>query len=123
MMLDLVGPEKYTICTTKHAYLSPRTSLIALAGLHNNDLNQVSDQRFSLKRWFATVAHSCRIRKPGSGHCYLRSSGLCLVTFHLQPLKEAKHPGLQKTITRKSSQAGFGAFYVFMYATYVNPSS
>ena len=48
MMLDLVGPEKYTICKPKHAYLISRTSLIALAGLYGNDLNQVADQRFLL---------------------------------------------------------------------------
>ena len=53
MMLDLVGPEKYTICKPKHASLISRTSLIALAGLYSNDLNQVADQRFLLKQWFA----------------------------------------------------------------------
>ena len=41
-------------------------------GLNNNDLDQVADQRFSLKQWFAVGAHYCRLRKPGSGHCYLR---------------------------------------------------
>jgi len=67
MMLGLVGPEKYTICKPKHASLISRTSLIALAGLYSNELNQVADQRFLLKQWFATVAHSCRLRKPSSG--------------------------------------------------------
>ena len=45
--------------------------------LNNNDLNQVADQRFSLKQWFAAGAHSCRLRKSGSAHCYLRISGMC----------------------------------------------
>jgi len=40
--------------------------------LNKNDLNQVPDQRFSLKQWFSAGAHSCRLRKPGSGYCYLR---------------------------------------------------
>ena len=38
----------------------------------HNDLNQVADQQFSLKQWFAAGAHSCRLRKTGSAHCYLR---------------------------------------------------
>ena len=41
---------------------------------NNNDLNQVAHQLFSLKQWFAAGAHSCRIRKTGSAHCYLRIS-------------------------------------------------
>ena len=36
--------------------------------LNNNDLNQVADQQFLLKQWFAAGAHSSRLRKPGSGH-------------------------------------------------------
>ena len=31
--------------------------------------NQGADQRFSLKQWFAAVAHNCRFRKTGSAHC------------------------------------------------------
>ena len=42
--------------------------------LHKNDLNQLVHQRFSLKQWFAVGAHSCRLRKTGSAHCYLRIS-------------------------------------------------
>ena len=38
--------------------------------LNKNDLDQVADQRFSLKQWFAAGAHSCRLRKTGSAHCY-----------------------------------------------------
>ena len=40
--------------------------------LTNNDLNQVVDQWFLLKQWFAAVADSRRLRKTGSVHCYLR---------------------------------------------------
>ena len=40
--------------------------------LNNTDLNQVTDQRFSLKQWFAAGACSCRFRKTGSEHCHLR---------------------------------------------------
>ena len=29
---------------------------------NNNDLNHVADQRFSLKQWFAAVAHSGTLR-------------------------------------------------------------
>ena len=37
-----------------------------------HDLNRFANQRFSLKQWFAVGAHSCKLRKTGSGHCYLR---------------------------------------------------
>ena len=44
-----------------------------------NALNQVADQRFSLKQWFAgrfaAGAQSCRLRRTGSAHCYLRFWG------------------------------------------------
>ena len=40
------------------------------------DRNQVADQRFSLKHWFAAGAHSCRPRKAGPAHCYIRISEL-----------------------------------------------
>ena len=40
--------------------------------LDSNDQNQVADQRFSLKQWFAGGAQSRGLRKPGCGHCYLR---------------------------------------------------
>lgn len=40
--------------------------------LNNNDVNQVADQQFSLKQWFASGAHSCRLKNTGSAHCYLR---------------------------------------------------
>ena len=33
---------------------------------NNNDLNQVADQRFSLKQWLAAGAHYCRLRKTDS---------------------------------------------------------
>lgn len=33
----------------------------------NNDLNQIADQQFLLKQWFAAGVHSSRLRKPGSG--------------------------------------------------------
>ena len=42
--------------------------------LDSNDRNQFTDQRFLLKEWFATGAHSCRLRKTGSAYCYLRIS-------------------------------------------------
>ena len=38
----------------------------------SNDQNQVADQRFSLKQWFARGSQSRGLRKLGSGHCYLR---------------------------------------------------
>ena len=40
--------------------------------LDSNDQNQVADQLFSLKQWFAGGAQSRWLRKPGCGHCYLR---------------------------------------------------
>ena len=40
--------------------------------LDSNDQNQVADQRFSLKQWFAGCAQSRGLRKPGGGHYYLR---------------------------------------------------
>ena len=40
--------------------------------LDSNDQNQVADQLFSLKQWFAGGAQSRGLRKPGCGHCYLR---------------------------------------------------
>ena len=49
-------------------WLFPRTTT------NNNDLNHVADQRFSLKQWVAAGVHSCRLRKTGSAHCYLRIS-------------------------------------------------
>ena len=42
--------------------------------LDSNDRNQVADQRFPLKQWFAGGAQSRGLRKPGCGHCYLRFS-------------------------------------------------
>ena len=54
---------------------------IMAIGFHTNEVrllrktvekNQVSDQRFSLKQWFAGGAQSRGLRKPGCGHCYLR---------------------------------------------------
>ena len=42
--------------------------------LNDNDLNQVADMRSSLKLCFAASTHSCRLRKPGSAHHYLRIS-------------------------------------------------
>ena len=35
--------------------------------LDSNDQNQVADQRFSLKQWFAGGAQSRGLRKPGCG--------------------------------------------------------
>lgn len=35
--------------------------------LNKNDLNQVADQQFLLKQWFAAGVHPSRLRKPGSG--------------------------------------------------------
>ena len=49
---------------------------------NNNDLNHVADQRFSLKQWFAAVAHSGTLKKTGSAHCYLRIFKLKVATFH-----------------------------------------
>ena len=46
--------------------------------LDSNDQNQVADQRFSLKQWFAGGAQSRGLRKPGCGHCYLRFSSLLI---------------------------------------------
>ena len=46
--------------------------------LDSNDQNQVADQRFSLKRWFAGDAQSRGLRKPGCDHCYLRLFQLIL---------------------------------------------
>ena len=43
--------------------------------LDSNDQNQVADQRFSLKQWFAGGAQSRGLGKPGCGHCYLRFFG------------------------------------------------
>ena len=40
--------------------------------VNSNDRNQVADQRFSLKQWFTAGAHSCRPKKTGSAHCYLK---------------------------------------------------
>ena len=40
--------------------------------LRQEGQNQVADQRFSLKQWFAGGAHSRGLREPGCGHCYLR---------------------------------------------------
>ena len=40
--------------------------------LNNNDRNQVADQR--IKQWITVGAHSCRLIKTGSAHCYLRIS-------------------------------------------------
>ena len=45
--------------------------------INNNDLNHVADQRFSLKQWVAAGVHSCRLRRTGSAHCYLRISYYC----------------------------------------------
>ena len=42
--------------------------------LNNNYRKQAAYQGFSLKQWFAVGAHSCRLRKAGSSHCYLRIS-------------------------------------------------
>ena len=40
--------------------------------LNSNNQNQVADQRFSLKQWFAEGAQSRGLRKAGCGYCYLR---------------------------------------------------
>ena len=40
--------------------------------LDSNDQNQVADQRFSLKQWFAGGAQSRGLRKSGCVPCYLR---------------------------------------------------
>ena len=40
--------------------------------LDSNDQNQVAEQRFSLKQWFAGGAQCRGLRKPSCGHCYLR---------------------------------------------------
>ena len=40
--------------------------------LDSNGQNQVADQGFSLKQWFAGGAQSRSLRKPGCAHCYLR---------------------------------------------------
>ena len=47
-------------------------SLFIRKTLDSNDQNQVADQRFSLKQWFAGGAQSRGLRKPGCGHRYLR---------------------------------------------------
>ena len=50
-----------------------RSRILDKKTLDSNDQNQVTDQRFSLKRWFAGGAQYCGFRKPaGCGHCYLR---------------------------------------------------
>ena len=49
--------------------------------LDNNDLNQVTDWQFSSKQWFVVGAHSCRLRKTGSAHCYLRISDFIVSYF------------------------------------------
>ena len=38
------------------------------------DRNEAVDHWFSLKQWFAAGAHSYRLRKTGSAHCYFRIS-------------------------------------------------
>ena len=40
--------------------------------LDSNDQNQVADQRFLVKQWFAGGTQSHRLRKPGCGHCYFK---------------------------------------------------
>ena len=50
--------------------------------LNNNELNLVTDQRFWLKQWFPAGAHSCRLKKTGFTHCYLRISVLSSQTIH-----------------------------------------
>ena len=40
--------------------------------LNINDRNQVADERFSIKQWFAVGDHSCRLRKTSFAYCYLR---------------------------------------------------
>ena len=54
-----------------------RSSLCTRKTLDSNDQNQVADQRFSLKQWFAGGAQSRGLRKPGCGHCYLRFFYAC----------------------------------------------
>ena len=47
--------------------------------------NQGADQRFSLKQWFAAVAHNCRLRNTGSAHCHLMiSEKIHTVLFQVQ---------------------------------------
>ena len=67
----------------------------------NFDRNQVTDQRFSLKQWFAADVHSGRpLRKTSSVHCYLRISEI-----HRKPrlafslLRRAVFNWLSKVIT------------------------
>lgn len=45
-------------------------ALLAGKTLLNHNLNQVTEQRFSLKQWFPVGARSYRLRKTGSVHCY-----------------------------------------------------
>ena len=55
-MLDGIGSRVQTDVTTRKT-------------LDSNDQNQVADQRFSLKQWFAGGAQSRGLRKRGCGHC------------------------------------------------------
>ena len=55
--------------------------------LDSNDQNQVADQRFSLKQWFAGGAQSRGLRKPGYGHCYLRFFNIGYLVSRTQILK------------------------------------
>ena len=95
--------------------------------LNNNDLNQVADQQFSLKQWFAAGAHSCRLRKPGSGHCYYRffvQKGFCRPSFlraakMFQLILKLPTPGLFVTVWGQGKEWARGdenccGFWVFV---------
>ena len=45
--------------------------MIIITEDRSNDRNEVPDQRFSSKQWFAG-AHSCRQRKAGSAYLFLK---------------------------------------------------
>ena len=49
-----------------------RATLQSLKRKTSDSNDQVADQWFSLKQWFAEGAQSRGFRKPGCGHCYLR---------------------------------------------------
>ena len=66
-MYILIPSAKTQENKNRHKQLNGKT-------LDSNDRNQVADLRFSLKQWFAVGIHSCRLRKTGSAHCYLRIS-------------------------------------------------
>ena len=49
-----------------------QTKMAVKYDIFRMDCTRVADQRFSLKEWFVADAYSCRLRRTGPAHCYLR---------------------------------------------------